>query len=145
MRAYFENGQKWPQCKGYSPCKILSLAQKIKLPKTCERRLYNHIRAVLCKKRLEKTAHIRKMRVFWKWPQCKGYSPCKILSLGQKIKLPKTCEKRLYKHTRVVLCKKGLEKTANIRKMRAFWKWPKIATMQSLYIAYAKYSVWVKK
>ena len=25
---YFENDQKWPQCKGYSPCKILSLGQK---------------------------------------------------------------------------------------------------------------------
>ena len=26
------------------------------------------------------------------------YSPCKILSLGQKIKLPKKGEKRFYKH-----------------------------------------------
>ena len=67
-----------------------------------------------------------------KWPQCKGYSPCKILTLGQKIKLPKTCEKRFYKHFEVVLCKKPLQKTANIRKMRAFWKWPKMATMQRL-------------
>ena len=49
-----------------------------------------------------------------------GYSPCKILSLGQKIKLPKTCEKRFYKHVKVVLCKKRLEKTTNIGKMRAF-------------------------
>ena len=47
-------------------------------------------------------------------------SPCKILSLGQKRKLPKTCEKRFYKHFKVVLCKKRLEKTANIRKMRGF-------------------------
>ena len=22
---HFENGQKWPQCKGYSPCKMGSL------------------------------------------------------------------------------------------------------------------------
>ena len=51
---------------------------------------------------------------------------------GQKIKLPKTCEKRLYKHIRVVLCKRRLEKTANIRKMRALSKWPKMATMQRL-------------
>ena len=67
-----------------------------------------------------------------KWPQCKGYSPCKILSLGQKIKQPKTCEKRFWKHHKVVLCKKRLQKTANIRKMRAFWKWAKMATMQRL-------------
>ena len=38
----------------------------------------------------------------------------------KKLKLPKTCEKRLYKLIRVVLCKKRREKTADIRKMRAF-------------------------
>ena len=119
---HFENGQKWPQCKGCSPCKILSLAQKIILPKTCEKCLYKHITVVLCKKQLQKTTNIRKMRAFCKWPQCKGYSPCKIINLGQEIKLPKTCQKRLYKHITVVLCKKQLQKTANIGKMRAFWK-----------------------
>ena len=80
---------------------------KRKLPKICEKRFYKHIRVVLCKKRLEKTANIRKMRAFPKGPKTatlkKRYSPCKILSLGQKIKLPKTCEKRFYKHIRVVL------------------------------------------
>ena len=45
-------------------CKILSLGQKLKLPKTCGKRFYKHIKAVLCEKRLEKTAHIRKMRGF---------------------------------------------------------------------------------
>ena len=50
----------------------------------------------------------------------KGYSPCKILSLGQKIELPKTSKKHFYKHITVVLCKKRLQKKANIRKMRAF-------------------------
>ena len=111
---------KWPQCKGYSPCKILKLGQKIKLPKTCDKCFYKHIKVVLCKRQLEKAANIRKTRAFLKWPQCKGYSPYKILSLGQKMKLPKTCEKRFYKHIKVVLCKKRLQKGANIRKMRAF-------------------------
>ena len=32
--------------------------KKIKVPKTCEKRLYNHIYVVLCKKRLEKAANI---------------------------------------------------------------------------------------
>ena len=50
----------------------------------------------------------------------KVYSPVKILSLGQKIKLPKTCEKRLDKHVKVVLCKKRLQKTGNFIKIRAF-------------------------
>ena len=46
-----------------------------------------------------------------------------------KKELPKICEKRFYKQIRVVLCKKRLEKTANIRKMKAFRKWPKMATI----------------
>ena len=132
---HFENGQKWPQCKGYSPCKILTLGQKIKLPKTCEKRFYKHIKLFYAKNGSKKQLIFEKWEHFengQKWPQCKGYSPCKILTLGQKIKLPKTCEKRFYKHIRVVLCKKRLQKTANIRKMRAFWKWPKMATMQRL-------------
>ena len=91
---HFENGQKWPQCKSYRTCKILSLGQKIKLPKTREKHLYKHNRVVLCKKRLQKTANIRKMRAFWKWPKMATMQrPCKILSLGQKIKLAKTREK----------------------------------------------------
>jgi len=99
------------------------LGQKIKLPKTCRKRFYKHIKVVLCKKRLEKAANIRKMRAFkndQKGPQSKGYSPSKILSMGQKIKLPKTCEKRFYKHIEVVLCKRQLEKAAHIRKMNVF-------------------------
>ena len=67
-----------------------------------------------------------------RWPQCEGYSPCEIFILGQKIKFPKSCEWGFYKHIRVVLCKKRFEKTANIQKVRAFWNWPKMATMQRL-------------
>ena len=37
-----------------------------------------------------------------------GYSLCKIISLGQKIKLQKTHQKRLYKHIIVILFKKPL-------------------------------------
>ena len=78
---------------------------KKKLPKTCEKRFYKHIKVVLCKIRLLKTANNRKLRAFYdqKWPQCKGYSPYKILSLDQKIKYPKTCEKRFYKHIKLCL------------------------------------------
>ena len=54
-----ENGPKWPQCKGYSPYKIFSLGQTVKLLNTYEKRLYKHIKVVLCKKRLKQTAIIR--------------------------------------------------------------------------------------
>ena len=68
-----------------------------------------------------------------------------MVSLGQKLKMPKTCEKRFYKNIRVVLCKKPLEKTPNIREMRIL----KIghlakAIAHAKAIAFAKWSVWVK-
>ena len=31
----FHHGQNWPQCKGYSPWKIVSLGQNLKFSKTC--------------------------------------------------------------------------------------------------------------
>ena len=43
-------------------------------------------------------------------------SPCQILSLDQNIKFPINLKKRFYKHIKVVLCKKRLEKTANNKK-----------------------------
>ena len=76
--------------------------------------------------------------------QCKRYSPCKILSLGQKIKLPRTSEKLFYKHIQVILCKKRLQKTANFRKIKAFLKMAKNGHNAKA-IVHAKYSVWVKK
>ena len=121
---------KWSLCKGYSLCKMVILGQKIKLPKTWEKRFYKHITDVLCQRRLQKTLHIREVRRFWKlekWPLCKGYSLCKMVILGQKIKLPKTCEKRFYNHITDVLCQRRLQKTIHIREMRRFWKlekWP---------------------
>ena len=33
----------------------------------------------------------------------------RMVSLGQKLKMPKRCEKRLYDHIRVVVCKKPLQ------------------------------------
>ena len=126
----FSKLERWPQWNGYSLCKMVSFNQKIKLPKTGEKRFYMHITDVLFKKRLQKTLNIGEMRRFWKlekWPQCKGYSLCKMVSLGQKIKLPKTCEKRFYRHITDVLYKKQLPKTTHIREIRRFSKlqnWP---------------------
>ena len=131
----FENGQNWPLCKGYSPRKMVSLGPKLKFTKTCEKRLNNDTRVVVCRKRPKKIANIRKWQLFesgQNWPLCKGYSPRKTVTLGPKLKFTKTCEKCLYYHTRVVLRKKQLQKRANIWKLTAFWKWSKLATMQGL-------------
>ena len=69
---------------------------------------------------VQKTARKNTKEHFKNWPSCKGYSPCKILTLGEKLKLQKTCQSPFYKSFRVVLCKKPLEKTPNIREIRAF-------------------------
>ena len=116
MRA-FENR---PSCKGYSPCKILSLAKKLKFHKTLQNPFYKSFPVVLCKTPLEKTPSIREMGDFEEQPSCKRYSPCKILILAQKLKFQKTCQSPFYNSFTVVLRKKQLQKRPNIREMRAF-------------------------
>ena len=90
--------------------------------------LYEQIRLVVCKKPLQKTPNIRKKEHFENgenWPRRKRNSLCKMVSLDQKFKMPKRCEKKLHEQIRVVVCKKPLQNTPTIQKMRAFSKWPK--------------------
>ena len=102
--------------------------KKFKMTKTCEKRFYKPIRVVVCKYPLEKVSNILEMDDFENRPylkgfcQCKVYSLCKMVSLGQKLKMPKTCEKRFFRNISFVLCKKPLEKIPNIREMRRFEK-----------------------
>ena len=109
-------------CKGYSPCKILTLAQKLKFQKTCQNLFYKSFTVVLCKKTAPKNTKYSRNESILKIGRhaCKGYSPCKILTLAQKLKFQKTCQNPFYKSFTVVLCKKLLQKTPNIREMRAF-------------------------
>ena len=72
-----------------------------------------------------------------------GYSPWKMVSLGQKLKMPKRCEKRFYYHVRNVAGKKPLEKTLNIRKNESIFKMAKIGH-NVWAIAHRKWSVSVK-
>ena len=55
-----------------------------------------------------------------------------MVSLGQKLNFQEKCEKLLYKHIKVLLGKKRLQKQLNIRKMRPFWKLEKVATTQRI-------------
>ena len=130
-------------CKGYSPCKILTLAQNLKFQQTCQDPFYTSFRVVLCKKPLQKNTKYSRNNSILKIGHhaCKGYSPCKIFTLAQKFKFQKTCQNPFYKSFRVVLCKKPLQKTLNIRDMRAFWK---SAIMHPKAIAHAKSSLWLK-
>ena len=54
-----------------------------------------------------------------------------MVSLELKLKLPKTCEKRLHKLIRVVLCKKRPKKRPKIRKITTFPKVAKSAILQN--------------
>ena len=95
------------------------------MPKTCEKRFYHHIRVVVCKKRSKKHLIFEKSEHFensQNWPRDKAYRLCEIATLGQNLKMSKTCEKQFYNLIRVVVCKKLLEKTPNIRKTRVFLK-----------------------
>ena len=60
------------------------------------------------------------------------YRLCKMVSVAQKLNFVKTCEKRLYNHITMVLRKKLLKKRANNKKITRFWKFEKMATLQSL-------------
>ena len=56
-----------------------------------------------------------------------GYSKAKWPILGRNLKVPKSQQKGLQKHIKVVLCRKRLEKTPNVRKMKGFRKVAKMA------------------
>ena len=92
-------------CKGYSPCKILTLVQKLKFKKTCQNPFYKSFIVVLCKKTAGKNTKYSRNESILKIGHnaCKGYSPCKILTLAQKLKFQKTCQNPFYKLFRVVL------------------------------------------
>ena len=133
-------GKNTKYCRNETILKIGHLAKAIPFAKwsvwvknlKCQKHAKNHSTRVLrlfcAKNRSKKHQIFKKWKNFENRPSCKGYSPCKdyslckMVSLGQKLKMPKTCEKRFYKNIWVVLCKKPLEKTPNIREMRQVWK-----------------------
>ena len=129
---------------------MVSLGQKLKMLKTCEKRFYTSIRVVLREKLLQKHQIFEGLAHFENWPSsCEGYSLCmgyslwKMVSLGQKLKMPKTCEKRFYKSIRVILCKKTAAKNTKYSRNEAILKighFPK-AIAHANAIAFAKWSI----
>ena len=109
-------------CKGYSPCKIPTLAKKFKFQKTCQNPFYKSFRVVVSQETIPKNTKYSRNKSILKIGHhaCKAYSPCKILTLAQNLKCKNTCQNPFYKSFRVVLCKKALKKTLNIPEMRAF-------------------------
>ena len=116
---------------------------KIKIPKNMSKSILQIIYSCSVQKTAPKKTKYSRNESILKIGHhaCKGYSPCKILTLAQKLKFQKTCQNSFYKSFTVVLCKKPLQKTLNIREMRAFLK---SAIMHAKPIAYAKSSLWLK-
>ena len=116
---------------------------KIKIPKTMSKSILQIIYSCSLQKTAPKNTKYSRNESIFKIGHfaCKGYSPCKILTLAQKLKFQKTCQNPFYKSFTVVLCKKPLQKTTNIREMRAF---SKSAIMHAKAIAHAKSSLWLK-
>ena len=109
---HFQNGAS---CKGYSLCKILTLAQKLKFQKKKGKIHFTNHLELFC---------VKKKEIFQKWdhfqngPSCIGYSLCKILTLAQKLKFQTTWQNPFYKPFKVFVCKKPLEKTRNFQEIR---------------------------
>ena len=95
---------------------------KIKIPKNMSKSILQIISSCSVQKTGPKNTKYSRNKSILKIGHhaCKGYSPCKILTLAQKLKFQKTCQNPFYKSFRVVLCKKPLQKTLNIPEMTAF-------------------------
>ena len=121
----------------------LHIGSKIKTPKNMSKSILQIIYSCSVQKTAPKNTKYSKNESILKIGHyaCKGYSPCKTLSKAQKLKFQKTCQNPFYKSFTVVPCKKPLQKTLNIRKMRAF---SKSAIMHAKAIAHAKSSLWLK-
>ena len=125
---------------------MVSLGQKLKMPKRCEKRLSSTLELLCAKNRSKKHLIFEKREHFQNgqnWPRRKGYSLCKMVSLGQKLKMPKRCEKRLYGHIRVVVSKKTASKITLYSKNESILKMAKIGH-DAKAIAFAKWLGLVK-
>ena len=69
-----------------------------------------------------------------------------MVSLGQKLKMRKTCEKPFYENIRVVLCKKTARKNTKYWRNETVLKIGHLAKAiaHEKAIAFAKWSVWFK-
>ena len=97
-REHFQNGRNWPRCMGYSPCKMVSLGQKLKTDKRCNKQLCDNIKNLVCKKPLQKTPNSRKMRAISKWPKLAtmyGLQPMQNSQFGSKIKNSQKMQKTI--------------------------------------------------
>ena len=97
-------------CKGYSPCKILTLVQKLKLEKNTSKSILQIISSCSVLKTARKNTKYSRNESIWKIGRhaCRGYSPCKILTSAQKLKFQKNMSKSILQ----IISSCSVEKTA---------------------------------
>ena len=114
---------------------------KIKIPKKHVKiHSTNHLQSFSAKNRSKKHQIFDKGENFQNRPSCNGYSPCKILTLAEKLKLKKTCQNPFYKSFTVVLCKKTAPKNAKYSRNKSIFRIRHHAKAK----AHAKFSLWLK-
>ena len=104
---HLENRPSW---KGYRLSKWSLWLQNSKGQKRAKNDSTSTLKLFCAKDRCKKHQIFEKWDHFESRPSSKGYRLGKMVSLGQNLKWPKTCKKRFYKHVRVVLCKRPLQK-----------------------------------
>ena len=89
-----------------------NFGSKIKIPKNMSKSILQLIYSCSLQKTAPENTKYSKNESTFKIGHhaCKGYSPCKILTLAQKLKFQKTCQNPFYKSFTVVLCKKTAPK-----------------------------------
>ena len=132
-------------------CKLVTLGQNLKMPKTCKKPFHMNIGAPLCKKKKRSKKHqIFENENFENRPSCKGfcrwkgYSRCKMDTLGQKLKTPKICKNPFY--TLKLFVQKTARKNTKYSRNKTSLKIGHLAKVMAhaKAIAFAKWSLWVK-
>ena len=99
----------------------------------------NHLELFCAKNRSKNHEILEKLEQFENRPSCKGYSPCKILSFGQKLKFQETAKSILQIISSCSVQKTTPKKTKYSRNESIF-----NIGHHAKAIAHAKSSLWVK-
>ena len=145
---------------------MVSLGQELKKPKFMRKTILQERQSCSVQKiALANTKYWRNETILNIGHLVKAIAPCKMISLGQKLKMPKTCEKPFYKNVRVVqkikntnnkktfcktvrviLCKKTVRRNTKYSRNETTLKIRHLAKAiaHAKAIAFAKCSIWVK-
>ena len=115
---------------------------KIKIPKNMSKSILQIISSCSVQKTAPKNTKYSRNESILKIGHhaCKGYSPCKILTLAQKLKFQKTCQNPFYKSFRVVLWKNPLQSKTKCSRNKTILKFDHYANA----IAHGKALLWIE-